>query len=170
MICLVLEIFHNYTYVPEQVGTIHSNIQLRTYGNLVCDRLVGTGGQSHVVTPDEYTTPVCFRTGFPYIKQHFPTDEQVISLPQVVMTVNGTWDPTCHDTDHLSTQELMAQIPTTPKAETNSFYNQEGDVTNTGTYSSSQALRQQASSTNLGQFDTANLVSTQASPKDPVSP
>ena len=40
MICLVLGIFHNYAYVPEQVGTIHSNHQLCTYGNLVCDNTV----------------------------------------------------------------------------------------------------------------------------------
>ena len=47
--------------------------------------------------------------------------------------------PVMIDTDHLSTQELMGQIPTTPVAETNSFYNQEGDVSDTGSYSSSQA-------------------------------
>ena len=47
------------------------------------------------------------------------------------MTADGTWDPTCQDTDHLSTQELMAQIPTTPVAETDAFYNQEGDVADT---------------------------------------
>ena len=55
------------------------------------------------------------------------------------MTADGTWDPTFQDTDHLSTQELMAQIPTTPVAETDAFYNQEGDVADTGSYRSSQA-------------------------------
>ena len=49
MICLVLGIFHNYVYVLEQVSTIHSNIQLRTYGNLVCDQPVGNGRQCNPV-------------------------------------------------------------------------------------------------------------------------
>ena len=72
-----------------------------------------------------------------HIKHDFPTDEQVINLPQVVMTANGTWDPTCQDTDHLSTKELMAQIPTMSVAKTDAFYNQEGDVADTGSYLSS---------------------------------
>ena len=78
---------------------------MRTYGNLVCDQPVGTGGQSRVVTPDGYAIPVCFRIGLSYIKYHFSTDKQAITLPQVVMMTNSNWDPTYHDMDHLSTQD-----------------------------------------------------------------
>lgn len=169
IIYLVLGIFHNYAYVPEQVGTIHSNIQLRTYGNLVCDCTVKNGGQSCVVTPDGYTIPVRFRGGLPYIKHHFPTDEQVINLLQVVMTANSTWDPTCQDTDHPFTQELMAQILTTPVVKTDAFYNQEEDVADTGSYLSSQAFSQISHTNNgLGQVGTRDPDPTQASSK-PVS-
>ena len=58
------------------------------------------------------------------------------------MTANGNWDPTCHGTDHLSIWEIMAPIPTTPVAKTNSFYNCKGNVADTGSYSSSQASSQ----------------------------
>ena len=86
------------------------------------------------------------------------------------MTANSTWDPTCQDTDHLSTQELIMQIPTTPVAETDAFYNQEGDVTDTGSYLSSQASSQILCKSNaLGQDGTRNPVFTQASYKRPVS-
>ena len=90
------------------------------------------------------------------------------------MTVDGTWDPTCQDTDHLSTQELMAQIPTTPVAETDAFYNREGDVADTSSYRSSQAssrfsVDQAPTGTNkgannaLGQNDAGNPDSPRAS-------
>ena len=39
----VLGIFHNYAFIGEQVGTIHSQIQLISYGNFVCDK-PRTGG------------------------------------------------------------------------------------------------------------------------------
>ena len=73
------------------------------------------------------------------------------------MKADGNWDPTCHDTDHLSTQELMVQIPTTPVVVTDSFYNQEGDVSDTGSYSSSQASSQVLSKAS-SQVSTQNQV------------
>ena len=99
----------------------------------------------------------------------------MINLPQVVMTTDSTWDPTCQDTDHLSTQELVAQFPTTPVAETDAFCNQEGDVADTGSYRSSQASSRVSNNhTNctdnaLGLGDAKNPDSPQASYNNPVT-
>ena len=76
------------------------------------------------------------------------------------MTADGTWDPTCQDTDHLSTQELMAQIPTTPVAETDAFYNQEGDIADIGSYRSSQASSQVSSRVSDDQVTTGTDICT----------
>ena len=118
----VLGIFHNYAFNGEQVGTIHSQIQLISYGNFVCDKPRTGGGRACVRTPDGYTIPLCFRNGLPYMKQRLPTDEEMLTLPHVIMTADGDWDPCLHDDDHLSTQELLRRLPSTPIRETDDFY------------------------------------------------
>ena len=61
------------------------------------------------------------------MKQRLPTDEEMLTLPHVIMTADGDWDPCLHDDDHLSTQELIRWLPSTPIQETDDFYSPQGD-------------------------------------------
>ena len=68
------------------------------------------------------------------MKQRLPTDEEMLTLPHVIMTADGDWDPCLHDDDHLSTQELIRRLPSTPIQETDDFYSLQGDITGAAPY------------------------------------
>ena len=68
------------------------------------------------------------------MKQRLPTDEEMLTLPHVIMTADGNWDPCLHDDAHLSTQELLRRLPSTPIQETDNFYSPQGDITGTESY------------------------------------
>ena len=126
-----LAIFHNYAYVPEQQGTIHSRIQLQDAGHLVCDTATQLGGLARIDHNDGYRMPICFRRGLPYIKHRPPTDDELATLDQIIMTAPGHWDPSKYDDAHLSSNELMTRIPTTPMDATDDFYDRRGDIDET---------------------------------------
>ena len=128
---MFLGIFHNYAYVPEQQGTIHSHLQLQDAGNLVCDTATQIGGHSQIDSNDGYNIPICFCHGLPYIKYYPPTDEEVVTLDQIIMTSPGHWDPSKYDDVHFYSNELMKRIPTTPMEATNDFYNRNGNIVET---------------------------------------
>ena len=68
------------------------------------------------------------------MKQRLPTNEEMLTLPHVIMTVDGDWDPYLHDDDHLSTQELLRRLPSTPIQETDDFYSPQGDISAAAPY------------------------------------
>jgi hypothetical protein len=54
------------------------------------------GGQQRVVM-DGYQIPLTFCNGLAYLKCRPPTDDEVDSLPHVIMTADVDWDPTPYD-------------------------------------------------------------------------
>ena len=126
-----LGIFHNYAYVPEQQGTIHSAIQLLDASNLVSDITTQLGGHSRMDTKDGYRIPLCFHHGLCYIQHQPPTDDEMVTLDHIIMTTPGHQDPSKYDDTHLSSSNLMKRIPTTLMDAMDDLYNCSGDIVET---------------------------------------
>jgi hypothetical protein len=48
---------------------------------------------------DGYQLPLDFKNGLPYLWCQTPTEEELASLPHIVMTSNADWDPSHYDKD-----------------------------------------------------------------------
>jgi hypothetical protein len=121
-----LGIFHQYAHVPEQAKSIHSRCQFQYHGNLVGDTATRYGGPQRIDTSDGYQLPLSIRSGLPYIRQTYPTAED-IKLPQVEFTSPTEWNPEAHD-DNRTTDEIIRQFPAVPRAAVNEFYDLKGNV------------------------------------------
>jgi hypothetical protein len=122
----VLGIFHQYAHVPEQAKSIHSRCQFQYHGNLVGDTATRYGGPQRIDTSDGYQLPLSIQSGLPYIRQTYPTAEDM-KLPQVEFTSPTEWNPEAHD-DNRTTDEMIRQFPAVPRAAVNDFYNLKGNV------------------------------------------
>merc|ERR1712155_284676 len=74
------------------------------------------------------------------MKQRLPTDEEMLTLPHVIMTADGDWDPCLHNDAHLSTQELIRRLPSTPIQETDDFYSPQGNIAGTEPYRAHRSI------------------------------
>jgi hypothetical protein len=93
----VLLVLHQYAHVP-QGRTIHSSIQLESFGNKVDDRSVKLKqGSQTITTLDGYVIPLNFINGLPYMPIRPYTDDECIKLPHVILTSDVEWDPTIAD-------------------------------------------------------------------------
>jgi len=80
----IIGIFHLYAAYGR---TIHSALQLRTFGSTVNDipsRLLG--GSQKIITPDGYTVPLFFRNGLACMDMRPPTEQELDTLPHVIFT------------------------------------------------------------------------------------
>lgn len=76
--------------------TIHSSSQLRTVGTLAHDAPHSNGGLQCLITSNGYPIPLCYQSGLPYyMAVHPPTDDEMDTLPHIILTGNHTWNPTC---------------------------------------------------------------------------
>ena len=64
----------------------------------------------------------------------------MLTLPHVIMTADGDWDPCLHDDAHLTTQELLRWLPSSPIQETDDFYSPQGDITGTEPYHAHRSI------------------------------
>ena len=87
-----LLVFHRYALL-DRGRTIHSSVQLEAGGNIVDDRSIEFGGQQNVVTHDGYRIPLDIVDGLAYFRTRPYTDDELATLPQVVMTSNTPWRP-----------------------------------------------------------------------------
>ena len=99
----VIAIFCQYAYSGKG-RTIHSVGQIEAYQNTVFDRSIKVGGKQCMVTLDGYVVPLDFHWGLPYLQMSPHTDEEWETLPHVVITGPGEWDPTSLDY-YITTQE-----------------------------------------------------------------
>ena len=80
-------VYHNYGLLPGTHGTIHSRIHLQDGGNFIGDTSLVLGGLGCVVVNGgEYRVPLRFKKGIAYLPQICPSNEELRSLPQVLMT------------------------------------------------------------------------------------
>ena len=89
----------------------YSCFQIQNYGNLIFNEAIQLRGYTNVDQRDEYRIFICFRHVIPYIKQIYPNDDEMITLPQITTTQEGTWNPKYDD--DLSMDVFIQKIPTT---------------------------------------------------------
>ena len=82
----IIAIMHQYAYHGKG-KTIHSSTQIENYGNVVDDRPAKVpGGQQCIKILDGYVLPLQIRAGFVYLDMQPPFDEELASLPYVILT------------------------------------------------------------------------------------
>lgn len=93
----ILCIFHQYAHVP-QGKTIHSSVQLESFGLQVDDRSkVLSAGTQTITTPEGYVLPLDFKNGLPYLPIRPYSDAKWNNLPHVCLTSDVDWDPSLVD-------------------------------------------------------------------------
>lgn len=92
----VLLLFHQYAY-HGRGKSIHSSLQLEDNLVTVNDRAATLNGAQSLVTHDGYAIPLDFRNGLPYLNIRPFTDDELTTLPQVIMTRDVTWSPSQYD-------------------------------------------------------------------------
>ena len=95
----IVGIFHQYAHYGKG-HTIHSPLQLESFGHIVDDRCSKLSvGSQRLITNTGLIIPMTLKQGLFYISMHPPSDEELDTLPQVVMTSDDPWDPSCYDCD-----------------------------------------------------------------------
>jgi hypothetical protein len=77
--------------------------QLEWYKQKVDDKSIKVGGKQRIKTLDGYVIPLDVKSGLPYVKMRPYTEEEWDSLPNVVLTGDGNWNPS--DLDHSLTND-----------------------------------------------------------------
>ena len=88
----VLLILHQYALIPGS-HTIHSSTQMEHFGLHVDNRAVAHGGTQTIRTHDDYTLPLDFVNGLPYLPMQPFTDFEWDSLPHICLTSDVEWNP-----------------------------------------------------------------------------
>ena len=57
------------------------------------DKSMKVGGLQCIITNDEYVMPINFINGLPYLPKQPYTDEEIIKLPQILLTADSKWNP-----------------------------------------------------------------------------
>ena len=103
-----IAILHQYAHYGKG-NTIHSSAQMRDFGIEVHDAPRRHGGQQRLITPDGYHIPLSYRDGLPILAMRPPTDDELSSLPHLLLTSDVPWIPSCLD-DDFTCDEIVAPI------------------------------------------------------------
>ena len=95
MVCIIM---HQYA-IYGKGKTIHSCGQWENFGVQVEDRSRTVGGRQRIITPDGYVIPLQIRNGLAYIDMRPPNDEELDTLPQVIVTADDFWNPAILDNE-----------------------------------------------------------------------
>jgi hypothetical protein len=76
--------------------SILSCVQMEHYGAVIDDKSLRLGGKQRILM-DGYQIPLDFHNGLPYLPCRPPTENEVNSLPHVIMTSDVDWDPSAYD-------------------------------------------------------------------------
>ena len=102
-------------------------IQIEHYKNKVSDKYWLLGGTQSITTPLGMDFPLVFKNELCYLHQHYPTDHEMITLPQVIMTLDEEWDPTIYTTTVLMDEQLQSLL-LIPKGTCDDDYENEGNL------------------------------------------
>jgi hypothetical protein len=94
----IIGLLNQYAYLGRG-PTIHSKGQLQHFKNIVCDSSKKVGGKQCITTIEGYIIPLSIKDGLPYMEMTYPTDEDLLKYPHVVLTSDVDWDPSCLDCD-----------------------------------------------------------------------
>jgi len=98
----VILILRNYAYHGLN-RTLHSTGQIEWYQNKAHDTSTRVGGRQVIKTVDGYYIPINVIRGIPHIQMEPNTAEEFDTLPHVILTQGGEWDPTV--LDHILTDD-----------------------------------------------------------------
>ena len=105
----VILILRNYAYHGTS-RTLHSSGQIEWFQNKVYDTSMKVGGRQVIRTQDGYYIPINIIRGLPYIKMEPNTDEEFETLPHVVLTQGGEWDPTVLDCNLTDDEDWINKV------------------------------------------------------------
>ena len=128
----IIIIMHQYAYYGKG-KTIHSCGQWEHHGNAIDDRSMNVGGKQRVITKEGYVIPLQVRNGLPYIDMRPPTDEEMKTLPQILVTSDMPWDPKI--LDHEQDISTMEDLPSDPIAAHDSPFDAQGNYRHRSIYS-----------------------------------
>jgi Reverse transcriptase (RNA-dependent DNA polymerase) len=77
--------------------SILSCIQMEDYGAEINDRSSLLPGGKQRILMDGYQIPLDIVSGLPYLRCRKPTDDELATLPHIIMTSDVPWDPSVHD-------------------------------------------------------------------------
>ena len=86
-----------YAHNPTATTTIHSALQIRSFGHDVDDVPIMLGGMQRIKTSCNRIIPLSIRNGLAYLEMTPPTDDDINTLPQVYLTADEPWDPSLFD-------------------------------------------------------------------------
>lgn len=92
----IIGIFYQYAWYGKG-QTIHSPLQLESFGQSICKKAKSLGGQSLITTLEGHKIPLCIKGGLSYMHMSKPTEQDMKDFPHVTMTSDIEWDPTVHD-------------------------------------------------------------------------
>ena len=88
--------FYNYAYSGTG-KTIHSSMQMEAFGLHVNDKHYDFGGKLQIETTDGYKFMLGMEGGMATLPMFPVTSQDLKKLPRVMMTFDGTWDPSDYD-------------------------------------------------------------------------
>jgi hypothetical protein len=120
---------HLYAYTGKG-KMIHSSGQLEWYKQEVDDKSIKVGGKQHIKTLDGYVIPLDFKSGLPYVKMRPYTDKEWDSLPHVILTGDGGWNPSVLDHSLTDNEQWYDAVSDFPDAMDGSPFDAEGNYRN----------------------------------------
>ena len=100
----IIGIFHQYAYIGAG-KSIHSNIQLKSFGIEIDDTPRKLKGSQCVKHPDGYIIPLSIQNGLAYMDIMLPTDDDMELYPHVIFTSDTPWAP-----EHLDNEFSVNEI------------------------------------------------------------
>jgi hypothetical protein len=110
--------------------TIHSSGQLEWVKQEVDDKFIKVGGKHRIKTLDGYVIPLDIKSGLPYIKMQPYTDKEWDSLPHVILTGDGNWNPSVLDHSLTDDEQWYDAVSDVPDAMDGSHFDAEGNYRN----------------------------------------
>ena len=90
-----IAVFHQSALLGKGKSII-SCLQLEHYGAKIDDRSVKLNGKQRILM-DGYQIPLDFVNGLPYLQCRKPLQQEIETLPHIIMTSDMDWDPTIYD-------------------------------------------------------------------------
>ena len=125
----IIIFLHNYAYYGKY-KTIHSAAQIDHYNNKVDDRSARVGGKQCITTNDGYVIPLDIVQGLPYMKMEPHTDDEFKTLPHVVLTSPGVWNPEVVDNIISDKENWFDTIQAVDQGRLNSAFDEYGNFRN----------------------------------------
>ena len=88
--------FHQMAFLGKG-HSILSCIQMEDYGAEINDRSSLLPGGKQRILMDGYQIPLDIISGLPYLRCRKPTEDELATLPHIIMTSDVPWDPSVHD-------------------------------------------------------------------------